>query len=266
MRYHTSAEVKSIQIKDGVAEGIKLENEKYYPSDIILSNADRFYTEEYLLPSRYREYQKSHWGKAKSSYSALLLFLGANRKIPQLAHHNFFFAENWNKHLRDIENGELSENPSFYINMPSVTDTACAPSNMENIFVLVPIPNTPSISSAKLAKYGDKITQKLISIVPDLKEAIIFQKRWYPQDFADRYNLFQGSALGLAQTLFQTGPLRPSHKNKQIKNLYYVGSTTNPGIGIPTCLVSAMQIFRDVATRDIAYNSFTKKPFTKLNR
>ena len=90
----------------------------------------------------------------------------------------------------------------------------------------------------------------MTSLVPDLKNAITFEERWYPEDFSERYHSFQGSALGLAHTFFQTGPFRPPHKSKRVKNLYFVGATTNPGIGIPACLVSATQVFKEISANE----------------
>lgn len=246
VEYRTSSPVKSILIENGTAVGVELENGESYSSDIVISNADRYHTEELLLPPEYQDHAQKYWGKSVPTYSALLLFLGVNKKLSELAHHNFFFAKNWKKHLEDIDLGILSPEPSFYLGMPRQTDSACAPEGMENIFVLIPVPTAPDISKEVFDQYADKVIEKINKIMPDFREGIIYEKRWYPKDFGEQYNLFENSALGLAQTFFQTGPFRPSHKSNRLKNLYFVGSTTNPGIGLPTCLVSAKQVFQAI--------------------
>ncbi len=248
--YHTSAPVESVHVAEGRATGFALEGGKYFAADIVVSDADRFYTEEQLLPARYRDYPKSFWENKEPSYGVLLLFLGIRKKIPALAHHNFFFNRGWKEQFRDIEKGKLSADPSFYIGMRSATDSSCAPSGMENIFVLVPVPASTAVSNDELDRYGEKVMRKMISIVPGLEKGIAFERRWYPQDFAERYHSFRGSALGLAHTFFQTGPFRPPHRSKSVKNLYFVGATTNPGIGMPTCLVSATQVFKEIRARE----------------
>ena len=57
-------------------------------------------------------------------------------------------------------------------------------------------------------------------------------------DFTSRYNSYQGTALGLAHTFKQTAIFRPHNKSKKLNNLYYTGAYTNPGIGMPMCLIS----------------------------
>ena len=58
------------------------------------------------------------------------------------------------------------------------------------------------------------------------------------QNFLDRYYSFQWSALWMSHTLMQSALFRPEHRSKKVKGLYYTGSYTNPGIGMPMCLIS----------------------------
>ena len=71
----------------------------------------------------------------------------------------------------------------------------------------------------------------------DLRNRIVSETTACVSEFADRYGDPDGTALGLAHTPFQTGPLRPSHR-AGLDGLYYVGSFTGPGIGMPMCLIS----------------------------
>ncbi|MEM2044241.1 MAG: hypothetical protein QXN72_05525, partial [Candidatus Caldarchaeum sp.] len=59
-----------------------------------------------------------------------------------------------------------------------------------------------------------------------------------------------GSALGLAHTLRQTAFWRPRHRSRRVKNLYYTGQYTHPGIGLPMVLISA-HIIRDKIKREL---------------
>lgn len=72
----------------------------------------------------------------------------------------------------------------------------------------------------------------------ELRDRIVFEETFCVDDFADRYNSYQGSALGLAHTLRQTSLLRPPHRSDALDGLYFTGSTTTPGIGVPMCLIS----------------------------
>jgi len=72
----------------------------------------------------------------------------------------------------------------------------------------------------------------------DLRDRIVVEEQFSVSEFADRYNAEQGSALGLAHTLRQTGPLRPDHRSSALDGLYFTGGFTRPGIGVPMCLIS----------------------------
>lgn len=82
--------------------------------------------------------------------------------------------------------------------------------------------------------------------LPDLEQNIVYERIFTGQDFASMYNAFKGTALGLAQNLMQTALFRPKTKSKKVSNLYYVGANTNPGIGVPMCLISAQIVYKRI--------------------
>jgi len=75
---------------------------------------------------------------------------------------------------------------------------------------------------------------------------IIVQKDFCIEDFKGFYNTQKGSALGLAHTLYQTALFRPRNYSKKVKNLFYTGAGTVPGIGVPMCLISGELTFSRV--------------------
>jgi phytoene desaturase len=48
----------------------------------------------------------------------------------------------------------------------------------------------------------------------------------------------RGTPFGLSHRFFQTGPFRPSNVEKRAPGLYFVGSSTVPGVGVPMVLLS----------------------------
>jgi phytoene dehydrogenase-like protein len=79
-----------------------------------------------------------------------------------------------------------------------------------------------------------------------LENEIIYERIFLGKDFSKYYNAYKGTALGLAQNLSQTAIFRPKTKSSSIKNLYFVGANTNPGIGVPMCLISAQIVFKRI--------------------
>ncbi len=60
-----------------------------------------------------------------------------------------------------------------------------------------------------------------------------------PVDFAEKFNAYNGACFGLRPTLTQSNHLRPQSKAKNCENLYFTGSSTHPGAGVPIVLLSA---------------------------
>ena len=65
-----------------------------------------------------------------------------------------------------------------------------------------------------------------------------------PQDFAQRFNAWDGGAIGPAHTLAQSAFFRGKNISSKVDNLYYAGATTVPGVGVPLCLISAENIIK----------------------
>ena len=58
-----------------------------------------------------------------------------------------------------------------------------------------------------------------------------------PADWARR-GMAAGSPFALAHTFAQTGPFRPANMVRGIDNAVLAGSSTVPGVGVPTTLIS----------------------------
>jgi phytoene desaturase len=133
------------------------------------------------------------------------------------------------------------DDPSLYICNPNKTDPEMAPPEHENLFIFVPIASGLEYNNEFINNYSNNIIKSIAKTtgITDLAQRIVYQKIFSVKDFKNRYNSFQGTALGLAHTLWQTAIFRPTHQHKKIKNYFRVGGNTNPGIGLPMCLISA---------------------------
>lgn len=240
--------VAKIIIENKKATGVLLENGKKVDADIVISNADLWFTETQLLPKKYQTYPESYWKKKVLSPSAFIMYLGLDRKIEKLSHHNLRFGEDWKQNFKELfDTPQLPEDPSYYICKPTETDPDLAPPNTDNLFVLVPIPPDLDLTEIAMKQYREKIYSLMIKDLdlPELEEYVVFERSYWSDDFKRDYNAYKGTALGLAHTLKQT-LRRPSNKSKKVKNLYYVGAGTSPGIGMPICLISAELVYKRV--------------------
>jgi phytoene dehydrogenase-like protein len=75
--------------------------------------------------------------------------------------------------------------------------------------------------------------------IRDLEKHLKFEVSYTPRDWFSIYNLAKGSAFGLSHNFMQVGYLRPHNRHHTYGNLYFVGSSTHPGTGLPMVLLSA---------------------------
>lgn len=80
----------------------------------------------------------------------------------------------------------------------------------------------------------------------NLLEYLGYKRSYCLKDFINDYSAYQGNAYGLANTLNQTAVLKPSIRNKKIKNLFYTGQLTVPGPGVPPAIISGKIVATEV--------------------
>ena len=245
--------VTEIIVENTVATGVKILNGEILHADIIISNADITYTDQVLLKKPNQQHTEKYWQDRVLAPSAFIMYLGIEGTIPTLEHHNLVFAKDWNKGFDQIfRTPQWPEDPSFYVCVPSKTDKHVAPENCENLFVLVPIASGLDYNDSFEKEYTKKILTELQEYtgITDIQKRIKFCQTYSVKNFERDYNAYKGTALGLAHTITQTALLRPNNIHKTIKNLFYVGAGTNPGIGMPICLISAELVYKRITGND----------------
>lgn len=234
----TDSPVLKIDIQDDVVKGVDSKS-GYLECDILLSGADYHHTET-LLPQQYRQYSEKYWDKKIFAPSALLFFVGFDKKIENVNHHTLFFDTDFEEHAKTIyDTKEWPNKPLFYASFPSKTDKTCAPENKESAVFLVPI--APDIEDTEELRehYFNQIIERIETITDQkIKDAILFKESYCVDNFKDDYNSYKGNAYGMANTLLQTHILRPKLKSKKVDNLYFCGQLTVPGPGVPPSLIS----------------------------
>ncbi|MDB2223386.1 phytoene desaturase family protein [Halorubrum ezzemoulense] len=248
----TDAEVTGIEGRYG-AFAVDTENGERYLADRVVSDADYAHTEQELLPERKRQYTEEYWESRTYAPSAFLLYLGVEGDVPNLEHHTLVLPTDWDEHFEQIfDDPEWPDDPAYYLCVPSKTDDTVAPEGHSNLFALVPIApgirDTPEIRN----RYRDLVIDDIAENTgTDLRGRVVVEETFSVDDFADRYNSYAGSALGLAHTLTQTSLLRPGHTSDAVDGLYFTGSTTTPGIGVPMCLISGGLTAEAMADDDV---------------
>ena len=220
-------------------------------ADVVVGAADLHHLETELLPPALQTYPQRYWDRRDPGPGAVLVYLGVRGELPELAHHSLFFTADWEKNFAAIFGAEtrVPDPASAYVCTPSRTDASVAPAGHENVFVLVPVPPDPGIGRGGVDGAGDPTVERVADAaidqlaewagVPDLRERIVLRRTVGPGDFAADLNAWSGGALGPAHTLRQSAFLRGRNASRRVAGLYYAGSSTIPGVGLPMCLISA---------------------------
>ena len=243
--------VTKVLSENGKAIGVET-SKGVYKSDRVVINADYPFAELNLLDETERTYETKYWESKLFAPSALVIYIGLMRKLNNLEHHNLYLAGDWSlgfNTLYDLNDPEWPGNVSYYVNVTSRTDPSVAPKNGETVFILIPTPDdfedTPESREALYRKIVGHIEE---TMGEEIIGNEVVKSIFGPNDFVQDYNAYKGTSLGLVHTLTQSAIFRPSHRSKKLKNLYYNGHYTHPGIGVPLVLISSQILAKTLKT------------------
>ncbi|MCX8029145.1 MAG: phytoene desaturase family protein [Brevinematales bacterium] len=227
----TNTEV--LQIRSLKDKKVLVTNKGEIETDIVVINADLPYAKEKLLGKKIPKY--------KYSCSTLMYYIGYDGET-ELLHHNVFFGTKFKEVLDDIfKTGKFNSDISFYVHVSSKTDKHHAPPGSENIYILVPVSNL-NVSKEDFTKISDEVLNlvydRLEKRTSFRRNKVRFVLKRTPVDWKNLYNLQYGSTFGLSHVLFQSAYFRPKNYEKHERGIYYVGSSTIPGSGIPMVIIS----------------------------
>ncbi len=210
-----------------------------YEADIVVSDADYAHTEQELLPPAKRQYDAEYWESRTYAPSAFMLYLGVEGDVPELAHHTLVLPADWDPHFHQIfEEPAWPDDPAYYVSVTSETDDTVAPDGHSAVVMLVPIAPGLEDDEATRREYREHMLADLADQTgEDLRDRIVFEETFAVSDYQEYYNSIEGTALGLAHTLRQTAVFRPSHRSSELEGLYFTGSYTTPGIGVPMTVI-----------------------------
>lgn len=237
VEFLTHEAVTSFEYENNQISTVKTEK-NIYKADVVVSGADYAHTEKLL--NGHKNYSEEYWMKKTFAPSSLLYYVAFDRKVKKLLHHNLFFDTDFEEHAKEIYDTKVfPKKPLFYANFSSKTDDSLCPEGKEIGFFLIPVAVDLEDNAEIHEKYFELIMERIEKCTGEnLRDAVLFKRSFGVNDFKERYNSCRGNAYGLANTLLQTSILRPSIKNKKIKNFFYTGQLTVPGPGVPPAIIS----------------------------
>ena len=221
----------------GATSGVELDNGERRPADALVCNAD--------LPIAYRTLiggvdAPRVARRGTYSPSCIVWSAGVAGEPPaEAAVHNLHFGAAWEEAFDDVtRRGRPMVDPSMLVSIPSLSDATRAPAGSSTLLALEPMPNLDG--KVDWVRDGERLADRLRRRVAgagypvdDVRvERVIDPLGW------ERMGLERGTPFALAHTWRQTGPLRPANHDDRVPGLFFAGSSTLPGVGVPMVLVS----------------------------
>lgn len=258
--FRYNAPVARILVNGRRTTGVVLADGEQMAADVVIANADLPYVYEQLLPRDEAAIRRLN--HLKYTCSTLMFYWGVDKVYPQIEHHNVFLSNDYEASFDRIFNEHgMPDDISFYVHAPARTDPSAAPAGQDTLMVLVPVGHLSDDAcedrKAMTLRARDTVLSRLQALgVTDLDAHLKFEVVYTAQSWQTLYNLARGAAFGLSHNFFQVGYLRPHNRHRRYRNLYFVGSSTHPGTGLPMVLLSARlttdRILHEVGRGDAA--------------
>ena len=257
-----NAEVEKISLSDKKTffsepsvSGVELKNGKKIKSNIVISNGDYANTYMKLINNKNRRWNKD-WKIKRMSYSMSLvvIYFGfKSDKSLDLRHHNIILGPRYEELLSDIFNRKiLAKDFSQYLHIPTITDKSLAPKGHHAAYTLIPVPN--NASKIDWSVQGKILTDKVLSFldnegyIPGLQKNLVHSEFITPDYFENTLNSHLGNSFGVEPKLIHSAFFRPHNRSEDIKGLYLVGASSQPGAGTPSGMMSAKMTARALAS------------------
>ncbi|GIJ27995.1 phytoene dehydrogenase [Micromonospora qiuiae] len=231
-----SCTVTRVETANGRATGVLTADGEFVRADVVVLNPD--------LPVAYRDLlPPSRPRRLTYSPSCVVLHVGSTQGYRRIAHHNIHFGRAWKGTFDEvIRRGHLMTDPSLLVTNPSRTDPAVAPAGRHTYYVLAPVPNLDRASLDWRGDLTDRYTDRLVATLEQrgyvgFGAGVEVLRAVTPAEWAEQ-GMAAGTPFASAHTLFQTGPFRPSNIHRSLSNVVFVGSGTQPGVGVPMVLIS----------------------------
>lgn len=229
-------EVSRVELAGSRAVAVHTADGQRIAADVVVLNPDLPVAWRDLLPPS-RATRRVN--QQRFSPSCALLLAGSTLPHGDHAHHEIHFGEAWRSTFAElVDDRTLQSDPSLLLSTPSISDPSLAPAGRSTRYVLVPTPNTDADVDWRVIgpRYQDEIVARLERLgYQGFGDSIEVSDFTTPADWARR-GMAKGTPFAASHTFFQTGPFRAS--NLAYDNVVFVGSGTQPGVGVPMVMIS----------------------------
>ena len=247
----TSAEVKEVRVKDGIATGVALVGGEEISAKGIISNADPRRTlltlvdPTHLTPDFVMKLRNIRMpgtvAKVNLALSALPKFTALNGNDAALRGRIHIGPEidYLERAFDESKYGNFSPHPYLEVTIPSLTDSSLAPNGKHVMSVYMqyaPFKLKNGDWDSQRSALGETVVKTLAEYAPNLPALVEDGQIITPKDLETTYGLTGGHIFHGELALDQFFTMRPlldwARYNTPIQNLYLCGSGTHPGAGL----------------------------------
>jgi phytoene desaturase len=235
VQFRYSAAVSALERSGSEVTAVHTSTGERVPADAVVLTTE--------LPETYRLLGREprRLLRLRPAPSAVVAHVGCQAVDPDVGHHTILFGQAWQQTFRDIiDDGRVMGDPSLLVTRPTAGDAGLAPAGRDLLYILAPAPNT-AVGNVDWATTGPAYTDSILRAVQNRMPALGRDAELLhvvdPADWA-RQGMLAGTPFALAHTFGQTGPFRPANTVRGIDNAVLAGSSTVPGVGVPTALMS----------------------------
>lgn len=235
-----NTEILGYHQEDGKLHSLTDQNGRRWEADLFVINADAASFRGKVLGRK--SFSTKKLDAMKWTLAPFTIYLGVKGNIQGLDVHNYFLGQNFEEYSSKVFKNSISlQKPYYYVNVPSKANPEAAPQGCEALFILCPVPDLrfkPNWNDAnELA--GNIISDLGHRVGYDITNNLVSQTVFTPLHWESMFNLYRGSGLGLAHDLKQIGYFRPHNTDRKYPNIFFVGSSTIPGTGLPMAIISS---------------------------
>ncbi len=245
VKVHLNSEVGEINRTGKEVTGVTLKSGETLSADYVVCNMEVIPAYKKLLSEPPQFMKKLE--KYAPACSGLVIHLGTDKIYDQLAHHNFFYSKNQNKHFDSVfKQGKLPEDPTIYLVAPTRTDPTKAPEGHDNIKIL---PHIPPIDPENPHTHEDymalkeRVIDKLERMgLTDLRKHTVVEDVLTPVDIESMYNSNGGSIYGVVSDWKLNQAFKAPKQSSKYRNLFFTGGSVNPGGGMPMAILCGQKV------------------------
>jgi prolycopene isomerase len=240
---HLRTEVDQIRIRDGRVEGVRTKKGEIFQAPLVISDINPNRSTR-MLPLEIQKPFAKRWSRLEYSLSCFVLYVATELDLRGMGLPYFTylrFLSDLEEEDRMLRRGEIPQNPTMMVSIPTMLDPSLAPPGRHLLSVLINVPyhyqgKWGGGDSEEYRRIKEDFSQKILrqlesKLIPGLKDHLLFYEAATPLTL-ERYTGNElGAMYGLASIPQQVGNLRPPHQTS-IPGLYQVGHYTRPSHGI----------------------------------